>query len=205
FAKYMADIAVPGPAGIAGPTGPTGTAGPAGPAGPTGPAGPAGPAGPTGPAGPIGPTGPAGSSGATSVTDANGDVWSFGTVSSDGINYNILKNGSGWPAGSPGVAVLIVISGGVVYVQQSQGTWYQTATVPPAAWWWVLVPGNVTPTNITATVIAPVPFDDTPAPTPLPAVVTGVFYVRKNPAGYTGPLANGDDTADGQTVPWATV
>ena len=183
FAKYMSDIAVPGPTG---------------PQGATGAAGATGAQGPPGATGPQGATGPSGTSGVgTNVTDAAGNIWSFGILGPDGVNFTILENGIGWPAAGPGQAVLLAISGGSVFVQQSNGAWFQSTSGPPAAsWWWMAVPGNVAPPNITQTAIAPVPYANVPAPTPLPAVQAGVYYVRGK---------DGNDTADGQTTPWKTI
>jgi Collagen triple helix repeat (20 copies) len=214
FQQYLSDVVtaavIPGPTGPAGPqglqgaTGATGAQGPAGAAGAvgatgaTGATGPAGPQGATGPAGPQGATGPAGASAAaTNVTDAAGNIWSFGILTADGSNFFIEKNAAAWPAGSPGWAVLLAISGGSVFAQQSDGTWFQSTSGPPSAsWWWVPIPGNVAPPNITQTALAPAPYANVPAPTPLPAVQARVYFVRGK---------DGNDTADGQTTPWKTI
>jgi hypothetical protein len=62
----------------------------------------------------------------TTVTDAAGGVWSFGAVFTNGVDYDILKNGAAYFGGT---ANLIVISGGTAFVRQAAGAWFNTTNV----------------------------------------------------------------------------
>lgn len=202
----MGAIGPAGPAGTAGsvgaigPVGPVGATGPQGPQGSVGPSGPQGPQGATGPVGPQGPPGTTTPPAPASITDAGGDVWSFGTPAADGLNTMILKNGVGFQAAS---AVELALCAGIVYLKN--------APVPPVlAEWFVTNPTGYTflgqgdsfaPSPIAQTLVPGgtvviVPVVAQVPPPPLPAVEAGVFHVR---------LADGDDTKDGQTTPWKTL
>lgn len=232
FTQLVADMvatAVPGPAGAAGATGPagpqgatgaagpqgaTGAAGQQGPAGPTGPQGPAGAQGATGPqgvAGPkgdtgaTGPQGPAATTAPVPVVDSAGNSWSFGTINGAGPDYLLLKNGATYP----GAGVAFVIYAGNAYMMNSGSVWflmstYATVSAPPSATATLIVPGWSTPLPFDVPPVVAPP-QSAPDPVPLPAAQPGVFYVRNNPSTYTGPIPTGSDTADGQTIPWATV
>lgn len=82
----------------------------------------------------------------TSLTDSSGVVWSFGTTGSSG-NFPVLKNGVDSVSGA---GVQMVLSAGIMWLLNSQGTWFDSRE---AGTWNVYQ--TTPPPNITATVNAP--------------------------------------------------
>jgi hypothetical protein len=83
----------------------------------------------------------------TSLTDSSGNVWSFGAVSSDGVNYTILQNGTGWPTPSTaGTGTELALSGGLIYALHGT-TWYSATS---GSWF----PQSAAPSPITASITA---------------------------------------------------
>ena len=88
-----------------------------------------------------------------SVVDAAGNEWSFGAISSDGVNYDVLQNGAPWPPATGAAAVALAISGGVAFIQQyaspqSGGAWF---TQSGDAW----ASASAAPVGVTASLGTP--------------------------------------------------
>jgi hypothetical protein len=77
----------------------------------------------------------------TTLTDSSGNVWGFGAIYGAGPDYLLTKNGASYG----GAGIEFALSGGVAYMLNSTGTWYNILTYAVVS----------APTNITATVMAP--------------------------------------------------